>query len=74
MKKSRGFTLIELLIVTVVIATLMAIVFRLGVSKYIIPKDYIRELSFIIKDRHQFRTFGKRKSLESHNTFPSKIL
>ena len=30
MKKSRGFTLIELLIVTVVIATLMAIVFRLA--------------------------------------------
>ena len=32
MKKSRGFTLIELLIVTVVIATLMAIVFRLAGS------------------------------------------
>ena len=30
MKKSRGFTLIELLIVTVVIVTLMAIVFRLA--------------------------------------------
>lgn len=30
MKKSRGFTLIELLIVTVVIATLMAVVFRLA--------------------------------------------
>ena len=29
MKKSRGFTLIELLIVTVVIVTLMGIVFRL---------------------------------------------
>ena len=32
MKKSRGFTLIELLIVTVVIVTLMAIVFRLAGS------------------------------------------
>ena len=30
MKKSRGFTLIELLIVTVIIVTLMAIVFRLA--------------------------------------------
>jgi prepilin-type N-terminal cleavage/methylation domain-containing protein len=30
MKKSRGFTLIELLIVTVVIVTLMAVVFRLA--------------------------------------------
>ncbi len=30
MKKSRGFTLIELLVVTVVIVTLMAIVFRLA--------------------------------------------
>ena len=32
MKKSRGFTLIELLIVTVIIVTLMAIVFRLAGS------------------------------------------
>ena len=32
MKKSRGFTLIELLIVTVVIVTLMAVVFRLAGS------------------------------------------